>query len=102
MRDEWHPIIAMALSAACVCRYRGPRPRTRAPEGGDGRGQPEIASKAPDLPNPDGMRRMRGRAPGSGSASKLECASVGEMRRCFELALAPSPGGAKDDEFDDP
>ena len=41
-------------------RYHEGLPRTRAPEGGDGRDKPEIASMAPDLPNPDGMRRMRG------------------------------------------
>ena len=35
-------------------------PRTRAPEGGDHLGQPEIVSKAPGVPIPDGLRRMRG------------------------------------------
>ena len=35
-------------------------PRTRAPEGGDHWGVPEIASKVPSVPNLDGLRRMRG------------------------------------------
>ena len=45
-------------------------PRTRAPEGGDGRGQPAITSMAPDLPNSEGMRRMRGSPPGDAGLSK--------------------------------
>ena len=62
-------------------RYRGLPPRTRAPAGGDGRDKPEIASMAPDLPNPNGMRRMRGGTLGSvhprGLLSKSRVAGAG-------------------------
>ena len=49
---------------------------------------------APDLPNPDGMRRMRGSTRGRVVRIRGLHSSVGVKRRSTDLALAPSPGGA--------
>ena len=56
---------------------------------------------APDLPNPDGMRRMRGSTRGRVARIEGLHSSVGVKRRSTDLALAPSPGGAlKTIDFD--
>ena len=55
-------------------------PRTRALEGGDHLGSPEIASKAPGVPNPDRLRRMRGSPPGDAGMSKSMPGYIASLR----------------------
>ena len=52
------PLLQRGL--ALMIARRSVVPRTRAPAGGDHLGLPEITSKVPGVPNPNGMRRMRG------------------------------------------